>query len=58
MQLHIKEEHPGMEPEDVFTVKVLSNHQSAFRRQMDEAFLIKTHKGGTLLNLKYEKNKM
>ena len=53
---HIKEQHPGAIPEETFQIKQLSSHLSAFSRQLEEAYHIKTFKGGTLLNHKFEYN--
>ena len=44
--------HPNMDPSSVqFSVKVLSNHMSAFERQIKEAFLIHRNSGPFLLLL-------
>ena len=54
MRRHVQEEHPGEVPSQCFTIKVITPHLTALSRQVEEAFLIKTHKSGTLLNTKYE----
>ena len=56
MQRHISEEHPGVNPADTFSIKQITPYVSAFRRQLEEAYLIKSFKGGVLLNTKFEYN--
>ena len=56
MRRHIEESHPGGSPATVFNIKQITPHVSALTRQVEEAFLIKKFRGGTLLNTKYEYN--
>ena len=56
MRRHCLEDHPGANPLKVFKVSQITPHTSAFSRQLEEAFLIKQFRGGTLLNTKYEYN--
>ena len=46
----------GGNPFQSFSVKILSTHTSAMSRQVKEAHLIKSYKGGELLNSKFEYN--
>ena len=50
----MQEDHPGVGIENAFRVSVIAPHTSAFTRQLQEAYLIKSFSGGTLLNTKYE----
>ena len=56
MRRHCLEEHAGANPTKVYKVSQITPHTSAFSRQLEEAFLIKQFRGGTLLNTKYEYN--
>ena len=58
MLRHIVEKHPGVDPDTVeFKIKVLSNHKSAFERQIREAVMIDHFAGPHLLNSKLEYNR-
>ena len=54
MAHHINERHPGASPIDTFSISQITPHTSAYARQLEEAQLIRTYKGGELLNSKYE----
>ena len=54
MRRHTKEKHPGMTPNEIFTVKQIIPHITALTRQMEEDFLINQFNKGVLLNTKYK----
>ena len=58
MLKHCVLKHQNMEPNSVkFRIKVLSNHKSAFERQIREAVLIHRFSGPLLMNSKSEYNR-
>ena len=58
MLRHIVEKHPEVDPDEVpFKMRILSNHKSAFERQIREAVMIEHFAGPQLLNSKLEYNR-
>lgn len=47
MRRHIQEEHPGALLTDVYSARTIIQHLSAFRRQLEEAYMIKQFRGGS-----------
>ena len=55
MLQHDTQRHPGGNVKDMFQMKVIASHRSAFIRMVNEAVLIRNFKG-LLLNSKLEYN--
>ena len=56
MGIHLQEAHEGRGSPANFISKVMRSHFTALERQIFEAWKIKSHRGGTLLNSKLEYN--
>ena len=55
---HIVEKHLGIDPDKIeFKMRVLTNHKSAFKRQLREAVMIEHFAGPLILNNKMEYNR-
>ena len=58
MLKHVALYHKECRPEDIkFKMQIVSQHQTAFERQITEAVLIRKNTGATLMNSKKEYNR-